>query len=319
VRQSRKRFYDVDGAENRAAFATLHEVLVVTSRLLAPFAPFVTDWLHRELVGTSVHLASYVRDGGGYSDAPLETLMAGVRTLATLGRGAREQAGINVRQPLSRMVCVAPGLPERGLRELLPVLAAELNIKTIELASSGDALVTLEAKPNFRVLGKKFGKKTPLAAEAVTKFTSDHLRAFLSGGELLVTVDGETHGLDAEDVTILRRASGDLVVQEEHGFFAAIDPALTPALKREGLAREVISRVQRMRKEAGLAVSDRIRLSVTGDAEVLEAVAAHRDWIADEVLARAIGIGDALQGNTLARQTADLDGIRADLALTRDD
>jgi isoleucyl-tRNA synthetase len=252
-------------------------------------------------------------------DSALETLMSGVRTLATLGRGAREQAGINVRQPLSRMVCVAPGIREEGLRELLPVLAAELNIKSIELASSGDTLVTLEAKPNFRALGKKFGKKTPLAAEAVTKFTSEHLRAFLSGAELLVTVDGETHGLGAEDLTILRRASGELVVQEEHGFFAAIDPALTPALKREGLAREIISRVQRMRKEAGLAVSDRIRLSIAGDAEVLEAAAAHQDWIADEVLARAIVIGEALQGTTLARQTADLDGLRADLALTKDD
>jgi isoleucyl-tRNA synthetase len=318
VRQSRKRFYDVAGAENRAAFATLHEVLVVTCRLLAPFAPFVTDWLHRELVGTSVHLAPFVRSGSGYADPSLETLMTGLRTLATLGRGAREQAGINVRQPLSRMVCVAPGISEEGLRELLPVLAAELNIKAIELASSGDALVTLEAKPNFRALGKKFGKKTPLAAEAVTKFTSEHLRGFLSGAELLVTVDGETHGLDADDVNILRRASGDLVVQEERGFFAAIDPALTPALKREGLAREVISRVQRMRKEAGLAVSDRIRLSIAGDAEVLEAAAAHQDWIADEVLARAIVIGDVMQGNMLARQTVDLDGIRADLALTKD-
>ncbi|MDB4899634.1 MAG: Isoleucyl-tRNA synthetase, partial [Gemmatimonadetes bacterium] len=275
VRQSRKRFYDVDGADNRAAFATLHEVLVVATRLLAPFAPFVTDWIHRELAGTSVHLASYVREGAAPPDLSLERLMTAVRTLATLGRGAREQAGINVRQPLSRMVCVAPGVREAALRDLLPVLAAELNIKSIELATSGDALVTLEAKPNFRALGKKFGKKTPLAAEAVTKFTSEHLRAFLSGGELLVTVDGETHGLDQEDVTILRRASGELIVQEEHGFFAAIDPAITPALRQEGVARELISRVQRMRRDAGLAVSDRIRLYVDGDPAIREAAESH--------------------------------------------
>jgi isoleucyl-tRNA synthetase len=227
--------------------------------------------------------------------------------------------GINVRQPLARMVCVAPGLSDSALRALLPVLAAELNIKTIELATSGDALVTLEAKPNFRALGKKFGKNTPLAAEAVAQFTSEHLRQFEGGGELIVTVDGQTHGLEAGDLTIVRRASGDLVVQEEHGFFAAIDPALTPALEREGLAREIISRVQRMRKEAGLAVSDRIRLSITGDAAILAAVAAHEQWIAEEVLARAIVAGGALQGNTLARQALDLDGIRAELALTKDD
>ncbi|MDB4880096.1 MAG: Isoleucyl-tRNA synthetase [Gemmatimonadetes bacterium] len=322
VRQTRGRFYDVTTPDNRAAFATLHEVLVVSCRLLAPFAPFLTDWLHRQLVGPSVHLAPYVRSAAetaGHQDAELEAMMGAVRTLATLGRSAREQAGINVRQPLARMVCVAPRVSEPGLREMLPVLAAELNIKAIELATSGDALVTLEAKPNFRALGRKFGKRTPLAAEAVTRFTSEHLRAFESGTELLVTVDGETHGLGPDDVTIVRRASGDLVVQEEHGFFAAIDPAITPALRREGLARELISRVQRMRKDAGLSVSDRIRLSILGDAEVLEAAEEHRAWIADEVLARALEIGGAGQEHMQARQAVDLDGIRADLALTRDD
>jgi isoleucyl-tRNA synthetase len=246
--------------------------------------------------------------------------MGAVRTLATLGRGAREQAGINVRQPLGRMVCVAPGVSEKALGELLPVLAAELNIKTIDLATSGDALVTLEAKPNFRALGKKFGKKTPLAAEAVSKFSSEHLRGFEQGGELVVTVDGETHGLALDDLTIIRRASGSLVVQEQHGFFAAIDPAITPALRSEGVAREVISRVQRMRKEAGFAVSDRIRLWVGGDGLVREAAETHRAWIADEVLATTLTVGEPQKvDNTLVRHGADLDGIRADLALTKDE
>ena len=324
VRQSRARFWAADTVftdDNNAAFATLHEVLVVVCRLLAPFAPFVTDQLHRELVGTSVHLAPYVRDDAPDPDAALEATMASVRTLATLGRAAREQARINVRQPLSRMVCVAPAVDDDALRALLPVLAAELNIKALELATSGDALVTLEAKPNFRALGKKFGKMTPLAADAVAKFTSDHLRAFEQGAELLVTVDGETHGLAADDLTIVRRAAGDLIVEEERGFFVAIDPALTPELVREGLAREVISRVQRMRKEAGLAVSDRIRLWIGGAAAVLDAAHAHRAWIADEVLAHAITFGDEVQASEhmLARLSVDLDGIHADLALTKDE
>ncbi|MDB4916216.1 MAG: Isoleucyl-tRNA synthetase [Gemmatimonadetes bacterium] len=323
VRQSRARFWaegNVFTADNNAAFATLHEVLVVVCRLLAPIAPFVTDQLHRELTGTSVHLASYVRENAAAPDARLETLMSSVRTLATLGRAAREQAKINVRQPLSRMVCVSPHVTAEELSILLPVLAAELNIKTIDIASSGDTLVSLEAKPNFRALGKKFGKKTPLAAEAVSKFTSAHLRAFELGSELLVTVDGETHGLHLDDVTILRRASGSLIVEEEHGFFAAIDPGITPALKREGVAREVISRVQRMRKDAGLAVSDRISVTIGGDEMVLEAAREHRAWIADEVLATAVAIGDEIEANAdmLARLPVDLDGIHADLALTKD-
>ena len=323
VRQSRPRFWATDNvftSDTCAAFATLHEVLAVVCRLLAPITPFITDWIHRELVGTSVHLASYVRNQAPPRDDALERVMDAVRTLATLGRGAREQAKINVRQPLGHMVCVAPGVSEAALRELLPVLAAELNIKSIDLATSADALVTMEAKPNFRALGKKFGKKTPLAAEAVTRFTSEHLRAFENGGELVVTVDGETHGLEPDDLTIVRRASGALVVQEQHGYFAAIDPAIAPELRAEGVAREVISRVQRMRKEAGLAVSDRIRLWLSGDALVREASEAHRAWIAEEVLATSLVIGEPRQeDNTLARQVVDLDGIRADLALTRDE
>ena len=324
VRQSRARFWaegNVFSADNNAAFATLHEVLVVVCRLLAPVAPFVTDQLHRELAGSSVHLASYTRPGVAATDVTLERSMASVRTLATLGRAAREQAKINVRQPLSRMVCVAPHVSAADLEELLPVLAAELNIKVIEIATSGDSLVTLEAKPNFRALGKKFGKKTPLAAEAVAAFTNEQLRTFELGSELLVTVDGETHPLDAGDLTIMRRASGALVVEEEHGYFAAIDPVLTPALEQEGLAREVISRVQRMRKEAGLAVSDRIRLWIGGDAVVLEAARTHQDWIAEEVLATALtfGVAEEASQHKLARQSVDLDGIHADLALTRDE
>jgi isoleucyl-tRNA synthetase len=117
----------------------------------------------------------------------------------------------------------------------------------------------------------------------------------------------------------VRRASGALVVEEEHGYFAAIDPELTPELRREGMARELISRVQRMRKDAGLAVSDRIRVWVGGDVAMLEAVTAHRDWIASEVLATNVAIGGAEEGNTMARQRVDLDGIRAELALTKDE
>ncbi|MGI8401499.1 MAG: isoleucine--tRNA ligase, partial [Gemmatimonadaceae bacterium] len=116
VRQSRHRFYDIEESDNRAAFATLHEVLAVTCRLLAPFAPFVTDWVHRELTGTSVHLAPYTRPVTGAVDVDLERAMSHVRTLATLGRAAREEAGVKVRQPLGRLVCVVPrtGVGGRG-------------------------------------------------------------------------------------------------------------------------------------------------------------------------------------------------------------
>src|SRR6185295_6407732 len=137
----------------------------------------------------------------------------------------------------------------------------------------------------FRALGKKFGKGTPLAAQAVTSLTSDQLRAFLRGEPLVVSVGGDSHELGPDDLTIVRRASGSLVVQEDGGFFAAIDPTITPELKLEGYARELISRVQRMRKESGFAVSDRIAMTIGGGSEVKTVLDVHRAWIADEVLA----------------------------------
>jgi len=177
--------------------------------------------------------------------------------------------------------------------------------------------VTLEAKPNFRSLGKKFGKKTPLAAQAVSAFSSDSLRAFLRGEPLVVSVDGDSHELGADDVTILRRASGGFVVEEDGGFFAAIDPSITPELRLEGYARELISRVQRMRKESGFAVSDRIRMTVSGDADVQAVIEAHRDWIAEEVLATELVFLERGAGAPEQQDAIDLDGITAHVAITR--
>jgi isoleucyl-tRNA synthetase len=325
VRLSRHRFYDVESDDNRAAFATLHEVLAVTCRLLAPFAPFITDWIHRELTGTSVHLAPYLRAKPGKSDSALEAAMEGIRKLATLGRAAREEAGVKVRQPLSRMVCV---VPERSvaprtrkavaavLEDLKPLLEAELNVKQVDFASSADDLVTLEAKANFRILGKRFGKSMPLAARAVEALKSDSLRAFEAGEPLYLSVEGDNHELSADEIIIVRRASGDLVVEEDAGYFAALDPALTDDLKREGLARELVSKVQKLRKDSGFAVSDRIHLAVYGDDEVLGAVSAFKDWIADEVLALKVATGSTNDGNN-GTQALDLEGRAVRVSLER--
>jgi isoleucyl-tRNA synthetase len=318
VRRSRDRFYDVESDDNRAAFATLHEVLVVTCRLLAPIAPFLSDWLHRELTGgESVHLAPFTRANVFPRDPALEAAMEGARQLAKLGRAAREEGKIKVRQPLQRAVCVAPAVDRRLLDQLVPILAAELNVKRVEFASSGDALVTLRAKPNFRALGKRFGKGTPLAAEAIAAFTPDELRAFEDGAPLAVTVDGETHMLTPEDLEVQKSASGDLLVQEAAGFVTAIDPAVTEELRLEGMARELISRVQRMRKEAGLAVSDRIRLAIGGSTKVAAVVSKFGTWIASEVLAtELLDEPGSLQGS-ISEQVLDLDGVEARVALTR--
>jgi len=317
VRRTRHRFYDVASDDNRAAFATLHEVLVVTVRLLAPLAPFLSDWMHRELTGTSVHLAPYTRPDAPAPDAALERAMREIRTLARLGRAAREEAAIKVRQPLSQMVCVVPQQLAGAVTPLFDLLEAELNVKTISLASSADSLVTLEAKPNFRALGKKFGKNTPLAAQAVAAFTSDELRAFEHGEALAISVGNESRTLDADDLVIVRRATGALTVKEEDGRFAAIDPEVTPELRREGIARELVSQLQRLRRDLGFAVSDRIRLCIVAPEGIEAAISGYHDWIANELLAREIVFGEPPVGHQ-ARHELDLDGSIVRIALTKE-
>ncbi len=318
VRASRKRFYDVDGDENRAAFATLHEVLTVVCRLLAPFAPFVTDWMHRELDGASVHLASFVRPDGYPRNPELEAAMIEIRILSRLGRAAREEAGVKVRQPLSRLVCVTPMGQQDVVRSLEGLLRDELNIKVIEFVSSAEGLISLAAKPNFRNLGKRFGKRTPEAAAAVSSLSQGSLLAFERGEKVAIAIDGADHVLEADDFELVRRASGDLVVSADGGHVAAIDPVVSRELRAEGLMREVISKVQRMRKEAGLAVSDRIALWVRGHEDVEGAVRTHADHVAAEVLGRAIHVGVEAPADTNAIQTVELDGLSVTIAIRKE-
>jgi isoleucyl-tRNA synthetase len=319
VRLNRGRLYDVESADNRAAYATLHEVLTVSCRLLAPLAPFISDWMHRELTGESVHLAAFVRDEPSPRDERLEAAMDEVRLLARLGRGAREEAGVKVRQPLARLQCVVPQSIAHEVETLFPLLAAELNVKEISLLSSADSLVALSAQPNFRALGRRFGKETPRAAAAVAALDGERLRAFEQGNALSIDLGDGPVELGADDLTILRRSSGALLVQEENGRFVAIDAAITPELRAEGLAREFVSRVQRLRRDAGLLVSDRIRLAIaTRNAELTAAIRGYHDWIAGELLAREIRIGIDIVPESQAAADVELDGASVRVALTRD-
>jgi isoleucyl-tRNA synthetase len=325
VRQSRARFYDVDGEDNRAAFATLHEVLVTVARLLAPFAPFLSDWIHRALTGSSVHLAPFAPAVAAASDPTLERGMSHVRTLARLGRAARDEVSIRVRQPLPRVVCVVPDAERSVPEELVALLAQELNVKRVEFASSGAAFVRLEARPSFRALGKRFGKRTPLAAQAVAALSDEALRSFERGEPVAISVEGEDHTLQPDDLEIVRRAVGDLVVEEEGGYFAALEPTVTPELRMEGVARELVSRIQRMRKDAGLAVSDRIEVHVGvgggGDrgGAIGAVIAGYHEYISGEVLAVRLAAGGEPEGQWDAVQAVDLDGVPVTIAIRRKD
>ncbi|MCX5767041.1 MAG: isoleucine--tRNA ligase [Gemmatimonadetes bacterium] len=312
VRLSRDRFYDVTSPDNRAAFATLHEVLSVSCRLLAPFAPFVTDWIHRELNGTSVHLADYVRPSPFPVNAALDAAMSDVRALATLGRAQRESVGIGVRQPLGELV-VFPLLRDMRFDDsLTALLAGELNIKSVRVATDFAQIGTAEAKADFKVLGKRAGKDMKAVAAVIESWPAASVLEVYFGASVNVAVDDRTYAVGPEDVKVTLRG-----VATDGRWAVALDTTITPALRTEGMAREIVSRVQRLRKETGLAVSDRIRLQVAGPAEVQAAVEAYRVWISGEVLARELVVLDAIAENVGA-VPVELDGATAFIALTRE-
>ena len=317
VRLNRARFWVPGGTADPAALATLHDVLAVSARLLAPAAPFLSDAVHRALLGGSVHLAPFPVPLPGIEDAQLDRAMDVVRRLASLARSAREDIGIRVRQPLSRLLAAIPGDVDRAtFQALQPLLEAEVNVKRVELVTRGTDLVTLEARPSFRALGKRFGPATPEAAEAIRRLPGELVARFEAGEPVSIEVRGGREQLQADDLTVQRHARGDVIVRSDGEVVAALDPALTDDLRQEGLAREVVSRVQRMRRDAGYRVSDRIELWVGGDPPVQEATRRHADYIAGETLARALTVGDGAATADLV-QEVDLDGLRARLAVRR--
>ncbi|HET8655781.1 MAG TPA: isoleucine--tRNA ligase [Longimicrobiaceae bacterium] len=320
VRRSRDRFWgSADSQDTRAAFATLHRALEDVTRMMAPFAPFLADWLHRALTGgRSAHLSRFPQPDREVRDEALERGMEGVRELSTLGRAARERVKIRVRQPLGALYAVVPDDVE-VTPELLEILEDELNVHTVEFMEEAEALVTFSARPNFKALGARLGKRTPKAAEAIRALPSDALAEFRRGQPVRVVVEGEPVELGAEDLEIVQEARGELVVEAEGAYTVALDATITPGLRAEGLARELVNRVQRLRKEADFEVSDRIRLGVAGGAEVVEAAGAHRDFIASETLAVEVEVSaeQPAAGRYEAVREVDLDGVPARIAVAR--
>ncbi len=316
VRLSRSRFWAPDKAAEPAAVRTLHDALLTVSRLLAPAAPFASDWLHRALTGESVHLARFPVPGGS-RDLELEEAMAAVRRLASLARAAREEQSIRVRQPLSRMrVAIPRAADSPRFRAMLPLLAQEVNVRAVEVVASDADLVRLRARPNFRTLGKRYGKRTPEAAAASARLSADQLRALEAGGRVHLNggADGWEYG--PEDVTVEREVTTDWLVQSDGGYVAALDPVITDDLRSEGVAREVVNRVQRLRKDAGYEYTTRIELQVDGPPALLEAVRAHAEAIRGETLARSMHLGAAASAPD-RQETVEIDGHRAIISVAR--
>ncbi len=289
VRLSRRRFWEGD----RAAFATLRHCLLETVAMLAPFTPFLADEIHRNLGGDeaqpSVHLRDFPEADESLADPELEQAMEAVRLTVELGRAARAQAKAKVRQPLRRAVIVANDAERAAIKARADLVTGELNVKELDFVTDTSELVSYSAKPNYRALGPRFGKNMPQVAAAVEALDAAHVAAVLAeGGEIGIAIDGTDHSLGPEDLTLALQPLEGYEVEAESGHAVALQLELDDDLRREGLAREIVHAVQNARKAAGLEITDRIDLTLSGDADLLEAAQAHQDYVASEVLATTV-------------------------------
>ena len=312
VRLNRRRFWDGD----LAALATLRRCLSQLALLLAPFVPFVTDEIHRNLSGStdSVHLADYPEHDPELEDGELEAGVEAAMRAIELGRAARAQAKVKNRQPLRKAVIVARGAERASIEHLAELVQAELNVKELDFVSEEGELVRYAVRPNFRTLGPRFGKAMPQVAAAVEALDPAHAREAIGGERRIgVNVDGSEHPLEPDDLILVMQPLEGYEVEAEAGRAVALALELDDELRREGLAREVVHAVQGARKRAGLEVSDRISLRLGGDEALLEAARLHRDYIAGETLATSLAFGDG-EGDV-----APIEGRELSIALARDE
>ncbi|HET6400611.1 MAG TPA: isoleucine--tRNA ligase [Candidatus Kapabacteria bacterium] len=294
IRRNRRRFWKGEqGEDKQAAYDTLYECLLTVSKLMAPLAPFFSDWLYQALsgAGDSVHLALYPEVNESAIDAPLEKRMAAAQVISSLVRQMRERAKIRVRQPLSRILIPVANRNEIAeLRKVEEVIREEVNVKHLEYVESGDSdVIKLKAKANFKSLGSKLGKAMKAVASRIQKLSQEEIRAYQSTGTLVLEVDGAEVTLDRGDIEIIAEDVEGWLVSSEGGITVALDTAMTPELQSEGIAREFVNRVQNLRKESGFDVTDRIGIFITSESnQILEAIRSHAGFIRQETLAETI-------------------------------
>ena len=317
VRRSRRRFWNGDPA----AFRTLHTCLLTVSKLLAPLCPFIADEIYDNLDGSleSVHLCDFPAEGDlPARDEQLERAMATARETVRLGREARGKAKIKVRQPLAEAVVVADGAEREAIERLGEIVREELNVRLIRFVAAAEELGRYEVKANYRTLGPRFGRDMPIAASAIAALEPAHVAAALqSGSELGISVGGRDHTLAPDDLLLTLQAPAGYSVEREGSHAVALELAIDADLVREGQAREIVHAVQNARKGAGLAVEDRIELSIVGAEALLAAAREHRDYLATETLAPVLHLGEELSSAPDHVERTTIDGCELTIALRR--
>jgi isoleucyl-tRNA synthetase len=324
IRRSRRRFWKSDDDGDKAsAYAALYQVLTVFIRALAPVLPFVTDAIYQNLVRNpgatdrltpeSVHLCDMPLADESLRDPKLEEQMELATRAVTLGRALRSKHNLKTRQPLQRVFLLPPDEHSREeLSQVSGLIADELNIKEVVLVEDEAEISEVSYKPNFRTLGPRFGKRIKEVGIFISSLTREQVRD-LVGGSRLDVADGDI-GID--DVEVQRREREDVVVAVDDNLCVGLDVQVTDDLRLEGFARELVNRVQNMRKDAGLDVADRIHLWLDGSDQVSQAMAVHEAYVTGETLASNTTIGTA-PADVSATRMWDVNGFECQISITR--
>ncbi len=289
VRLNRKRFWNGD----TAAYQTLYHCLETVSRLIAPFAPFYADELYRALTGSdvSVHLASFPAVDASLSAPELEKRQRLAQDIVSMSLALRRKVNIKVRQPLSTLMVPALDADMRSMLEAISGLVKdEINVKNLKIVSGDENIIVKSARPDFKKLGPKHGKNMKAVAEAIKNLDHAGVAALEADGYINLTINGVETRVDACDVDIISEDIPGWLVANNGPVTIALDVTVTPELKREGIAREIVNRVQNIRKQSGFEVTDRISLIFSSSEATDEALREHADYISRQVLANSLDI-----------------------------
>jgi isoleucyl-tRNA synthetase len=304
VRLCRRRFWKGEYAQDKiAAYQTLYTCLLTISKLAAPIAPFFMDQLYRDLTlvthseeFTSVHLSDFPKYVENFVDKSLESKMQKAQTISSLVLSLRKKEMIKVRQPLQKVMI--PVLDESQRAEIEAVsdlIKAEVNVKEIVLLDDASGILVKQIKPNFKALGPRFGKDIALISKEIQNFSKEQINALDKNGSIEIVIAGNIVVLTLEDVEITSQDIEGWLVANSNGITVALDITISEELKREGIARELVNRIQNIRKDSGFEVTDKIKVQLKRNGILETAILRNEDYIKSETLTSALVFVDEIE------------------------
>ena len=304
VRLNRSRFWDGDLAANQ----TLYQSLKTVALLMAPIAPFYADMLYRDLTGsdTSVHLAAYPKADEAAIDSKLEKRMAIAQQITSMVLSLRRKKNLKVKQPLTAiMIPVLDEAQKQDIEAVADLIMSEVNVKGINYVGGDAGILVKRIKPDFKKLGPKFGKNMKAAAQALTSLEQSQIAQFEKDGKIALTLNGEEAVVELADVEVISEDIPGWLVANDGNITVALDITITDDLRKEGIARELVNRIQNVRKSKDFNITDRIVVKITPDEHVNDAVAQFKDYIAKQVLAVAIELAPVEGADVIALDMDD--------------